>query len=84
MRLLRYLRFHSQAKNTKTKKHSCITTFSGITEVGNLLAEKTNKLIGEDIFVTDDFGLYENDDVIFDENVAIKYLESAGYRVIER
>ena len=60
-------------KLPEVKKHSCITTFNGVGEVSEYLAQKANALYEDKKYTASDFDYYKNDEMLFE--VAPEFLE---------
>lgn len=68
-------------KLPESKKHSCLTTFDGVGEVSEYLANLANKLYSDKKYTASDFDYYKNDAMLFE--VAPGFFEEKGYSVIE-
>lgn len=64
-------------KNNSTKKHSALTTFSGLNNLSVFLAGEANKLLGKDAYSSADFDLYQNDELLM--KVVGKFAEDNNY-----
>ena len=68
-----------QNKNNPAKKHACLTTYHGVSEVSSYLAEKANQSTGSKTYRPEDFDYYKYDEMLL--KVAPAFLKKEKHSI---